>query len=134
MNIATPITGGVQLMTFHGSKGLEFETVYIVRALHKRAVAGEISLPFDTFSDGEREDERRLMYVAITRAKKNCLISSFVRNEQGKEKSRAIHIADIDDLSHVDMSQWEQENTQSFFDFFGESRLAPLSLIDQDYI
>jgi DNA helicase-2/ATP-dependent DNA helicase PcrA len=134
MNVTSPMLNGVQLMTFHGSKGLEFDTVYIVRALKKRSVAREISLPFDEFSDGSAEDERRLMYVAMTRAKKNCLMSSYVYNQEGKEQSRSLHIDEIDDLTHIDMSTWEQDNTGRFADFFGASQQQLVSLIDHNYI
>jgi DNA helicase-2/ATP-dependent DNA helicase PcrA len=134
MNVSNPMTPGVQLITFHGSKGLEFDTVYIARALKKKSVASEISLPFDDFSDGDVEDERRLLYVAITRAKKNCLMSSYVYNQEGKEQSRSIHLNEIDELPHIDMTSWEEEHSSDFADFFGESQPQLTSLIDQQYI
>jgi len=134
MNMNAPMVDGVQLMTFHGSKGLEFDTVYIIKALKKRKSSGEISLPFDEFSSGHDEDERRLMYVALTRAKKNCFISSYVHNEEGKEQTRSLHIDEIDALAHVDMSTWEQENSHLFADFFGESNQHILSLVDPEYM
>lgn len=134
MNMNAPMVDGVQLMTFHGSKGLEFDTVYIIKALKKRASSNEISLPFDEFSSGNVEDERRLMYVAMTRAKKNCFISSYIYNEEGKEQTRSLHIDEIDDLTHIDMSQWEQENSHLFADFFGESKGHVLSLVDPEYM
>lgn len=134
MNIHSPMIDGVQLMTFHGSKGLEFDTVYIIKSLKKRAGSNEISLPFGEFSSGHLEDERRLMYVALTRAKKNCFISSYVYNEEGKEQSRSLHIDEIDNLPHIDMSQWEQEHSHSFADFFGESNKHVQSLVDPEYM
>jgi len=59
---------GVALLTMHGSKGLEFETVYIPNCNegiipHRRARKQE-----------EIEEERRLFYVAITRAKKKLVL------------------------------------------------------------
>lgn len=52
------------LMTMHGSKGLEFETVHIIDASAT-----------DTDSNvANYEAERRLMYVAITRAKNRCMV------------------------------------------------------------
>jgi DNA helicase-2/ATP-dependent DNA helicase PcrA len=56
---------GVQLMTLHASKGLEFETVFL------------IGLEQNLFPSkkGDLEEERRLMYVAITRAKKRLVIT-----------------------------------------------------------
>lgn len=134
MNIGNPMNKGVQLMTFHGSKGLEFETVYIIKALKKRSRGSEIHLPLEHFVDGDVEDERRLMYVAMTRAKKNCLMSSYVYNHDGKEQSRSLHIDEVESLSHIDMDTWEQENTELFADFFGESHEHVQSLLDQEYI
>jgi len=134
MNISNPMNKGVSLMTFHGSKGLEFETVYIIKALKKRSQGSEIHIPLDSFVDGDTEDERRLMYVAITRAKKNCLISSYLYNHEGKEQSRSLHIDEIEELSHISMDQWEQEHSSAFADFFGESHEQLTSLIDQEYI
>ena len=87
MNMTNALSDGVQMMTFHGSKGLEFETVYIIKSLQKRRMGAEIALPFEDFSDGATDDERRLLYVAITRAKHECYISSHILNAEGKEKN-----------------------------------------------
>lgn len=59
----------VTLMTMHASKGLEYEYVYCV-GLEEGLIPSERSL-----SDAEIEEERRLLYVAITRAKKFCTLS-----------------------------------------------------------
>lgn len=60
---------GVALMTMHGSKGLEFENVWIVAAED-----GVIPSPKNPVYD----EERRLMYVAMTRAKNQLIMSSRV--------------------------------------------------------
>jgi len=57
----------VTIATVHGVKGLEFQNVYI-------AAVEEGGFPIG--SDDEIEEERRLMYVAVTRAKKSLQISS----------------------------------------------------------
>lgn len=66
-----PAPTGVQLQTMHGSKGLEFENVWIVGADAK-------TIPSQKATD--YEEERRLMYVAMTRAKDRLWISSTVGN------------------------------------------------------
>lgn len=60
-------TEQISLMTIHGSKGLEFKDIYVI-GLNK------FILP-STY--GNEEEERRLFYVAITRAKEHLTISCF---------------------------------------------------------
>lgn len=134
MNITNSLSDGVTLSTFHGSKGLEFDTVYMVKVLKKKKMGSEISLPFADFDAGGIEDERRLFYVAVTRARKNCLISSFVFNEEGREKTRSLHIDEMEGVDVVDTSEWEKEHTSESAMFFAESNEHITSLVDADYI
>ena len=65
--------GGVTLMTIHAAKGLEFETVFVAgveETLFPSRMAVE---------EGNVEEERRLCYVAITRAKKNLYLTNAQR-------------------------------------------------------
>ncbi|MCA9352716.1 ATP-dependent helicase [Patescibacteria group bacterium] len=134
MNIQQNLSDGVSLMTLHGSKGLEFDSVYVIKALNKRKIGREINLPFKDFGEGDVEDERRLFYVAVTRAKKNCFISSFVYNEEGREKNRSLHIDEMEHVTHVDMSSWEKEHEQDIRLLFNESHEHIISLVDNEYI
>ena len=61
----------VSLMTMHSAKGLEFPTVYIAGA-EDGLFPGQKSIG----DDGEMEEERRLCYVAITRARKKLYITN----------------------------------------------------------
>ena len=63
-------TNVVTLMTIHSAKGLEFPTVFIV-GLEENIFPS----PMCTSSMRELEEERRLLYVAITRAEKHCIIT-----------------------------------------------------------
>jgi len=63
--------GRVALMTVHGAKGLEFSTVFIV-GLEENIFPS----PMSTNTAREIEEERRLLYVAITRAEKHCFLTS----------------------------------------------------------
>lgn len=72
---STTCDDGIQLMTIHRSKGLEFPIVYIIGAV-------DGLLPHDyaleAYRNGDTaplEEERRLLYVAITRAKERLFIS-----------------------------------------------------------
>ena len=71
-------TEGVRLMTMHSAKGLEFDTVFILGANegvtpHRKAALKE-----------EIEEERRMFYVAMTRAKERLVIS-YVKEKNGKD-------------------------------------------------
>jgi DNA helicase II / ATP-dependent DNA helicase PcrA len=59
---------GVHLLTLHRAKGLEFEAVYIPRL-------EEGELPSRRAKGEELEDERRLLYVGLTRAKRHLLVT-----------------------------------------------------------
>ena len=60
----------VTLMTIHSAKGLEFPTVFVV-GLEENIFPS----PMCTNSTRELEEERRLLYVAITRAEKHCILT-----------------------------------------------------------
>ncbi|MBP5409037.1 MAG: UvrD-helicase domain-containing protein [Prevotella sp.] len=60
----------VTLMTIHSAKGLEFPTVFVV-GLEENIFPS----PLCTNSMRELEEERRLLYVAITRAEKHCIMT-----------------------------------------------------------
>lgn len=61
----------VSLMTIHASKGLEFSTVFVV-GLEENIFPS----PIASTTLRELEEERRLLYVAITRAEKHCVLTS----------------------------------------------------------
>ena len=69
---------GVNLMTMHAAKGLEFDTVFVIEA-------NEGSCPYKKATANEEiEEERRLFYVAMTRAKRKLVIS-YVKEKNGKD-------------------------------------------------
>ncbi|MCV2502992.1 MAG: UvrD-helicase domain-containing protein, partial [Neisseriaceae bacterium] len=113
----------VQLMTVHSAKGLEFDTVFLI-AMEEGLFPSEYSL---NSHDG-LEEERRLMYVATTRAKKNLYLSSvYERYHQGRKKlalqSRFIneipehlihYLSPKDNTPLVSNSLQNKKNTVSF--------------------
>jgi len=71
--------GKVSLMTIHSAKGLEFPVVFIAGAEeglipHEKSIADQDETPSETA--GSLEEERRLFYVAITRAREKLYITS----------------------------------------------------------
>ena len=78
----------IVLMTMHGAKGLEFETVHIVDA-NKSDDGSEVVRP---------EAERRLMYVALTRAKDCCVVWHSGEDHPTISESQIVYQKTRDDL------------------------------------
>lgn len=92
-SLVTLTQTGVRVYTAHGSKGLEFHSVIIPFCLHDknwpaRPIPDKIQLPFDLFKTKQAvkdkellkhlaiQDETRLFYVAMTRAKSNLIFTA----------------------------------------------------------
>ena len=95
--------GGVRLMTAHGSKGLEFDYVFIVRAFHGhfggRRVRERFDLPMRGSALREEigvDDERRLFYVALTRSRRRVTVSYSVSDDNGGTLLPSQFISEID--------------------------------------
>lgn len=133
------IVEGVSLMTAHGSKGREFEHVYIINVTRKSWEAstgggGGISLPIYQY-DGDKEDERRLFYVAMTRAKNSLSISFSRLDNDGREHEVSEFVNEIDSKYKEEekMSEFEEKNIDKltlFMKFENQSK----SLFDPIYI
>ncbi|WP_240207774.1 DNA helicase Rep [Vibrio sp. CyArs1] len=91
----------VQLMTLHASKGLEFPYVYLIGS-------EEGILPHQTSIDEDNvEEERRLMYVGITRAQKELTFTICKERRQYGELIKPEHSRFLDELPFDDV-EWEQ--------------------------
>lgn len=91
----------VQLMTLHASKGLEFPYVYLIGA-------EEGILPHQTSIDEENvEEERRLMYVGITRAQRELTFTMCKERRQFGELIKPSQSRFLDELPFDDVD-WEQ--------------------------
>jgi DNA helicase-2/ATP-dependent DNA helicase PcrA len=96
----------VRLMTAHKSKGLEFDYVYIIGAVDKhwgnKREINHFHLPlkgFEVLENQENDDERRLFYVALTRARKGVTITySLVESGHSSDKQNlpSVFIEEID--------------------------------------
>ena len=102
------VTGdnAVELLTVHKAKGLEFDTVYILDAVDNnwrptnQGRKAPANLPLQPNGD-DLDDYARLMFVAITRAKRSLVVSSYRTDATGKDVltspliSSAIEFVDI---------------------------------------
>lgn len=76
------------MMTMHAAKGLEFEVVFIIQA-------NEGQMPYKkALKEGSEEEERRLFYVGMTRAK-DVLKISYVKVKNGKATSPSRFIDEL---------------------------------------
>ncbi len=99
---------GVNFITAHSSKGLEFEHVFIIgattNAWEKSRPLNQYKLPdtlFDLASADDAEESRRLFYVALTRAKKQVVVSYAEQNENGKNLEKSRFVAELEEYSEL---------------------------------
>ena len=94
---------GIQLLTAHGAKGLEFDSVFIFDTVetywenNKGDQRGRFAFPDTLTHSGEADREearRRLFYVALTRAKRHLWISHALQDEQGKSLQGSLFLAE----------------------------------------
>ncbi len=93
------LPGRVQIMTVHKAKGREFSQVFIpmltTRAWSTRARGEYFELPDILSGATELEDERRLLYVAITRAKVHATLSYALAGNDGRAQEPSTLIAEL---------------------------------------
>jgi len=92
--------GGVQMMTRHASKGLECPSVYII------GLEEEIRPHRSSSEADNNEEERRLAYVGITRAKRNLALTFAAKRKQYGEVIDCTPSRFLDELPPEDLV-WE---------------------------
>ena len=90
----------VQLLTLHASKGLEYPHVFIM------GLEEEILPHRTSIEEGNIEEERRLMYVGITRARESLTLTFAAHRKQYGEKIETIPSRFLDELPADDLL-WE---------------------------
>ena len=118
----------VQLMTLHASKGLEFPHVYMV-GLEEELMPHRNSIEADTI-----EEERRLMYVGITRAQRTLTLTYAAKRKQYGEILDTTHSRFLDELPPDDI-EWEGRTEVSAEDqkARGQETLASLKNLMADF-
>jgi DNA helicase-2/ATP-dependent DNA helicase PcrA len=97
---------GINLLTAHGSKGLEYEHVFFVGCNaatweKKRKPGGGYAMPDNIFSSAQAADDkaqeelRRLFYVALTRAEQHLQLSYSLFKDDGKQLEPSMFVAEI---------------------------------------
>lgn len=114
---------GVTLITLHASKGLEYPVVYLVGLEngilpHKRSI-----------EEGTEDEERRLLYVGITRAQDRCTLTwCSVRTKWGQEHAgeASKFLMELDDkyVEHMDYDDimGEEASEEDLANFFADMR------------
>jgi DNA helicase-2/ATP-dependent DNA helicase PcrA len=121
---------GVHLLTQHGAKGLEFDAVFLPRVEEKELPIRQAK------TDAEIAEERRLLYVGITRAKRHLALtwsgrpSRFLR-ELGVETRPPIRAREPDDPLYAALKQWRYErataDAQPAYVVFHNTTLAEIA-------
>ncbi len=141
------ITPQVRLMTAHKAKGLEFDVVYIIKAYdghwgnkRKSNVLPLIPRTFSLFGnsiiENATDDERRLFYVALTRAKKGVVISFSRMDEGGRERvpSQFLSEMNMSLIDERDASEYENEYETKKSQIFDEARISGTEIGDKNFV
>jgi DNA helicase-2/ATP-dependent DNA helicase PcrA len=131
---------GVNLITAHSSKGLEFEHVFIINA-HERnwekkvGYNGDFRLP-DTItlsvSENKEEEERRLFYVAMTRAKEHLQISYPANDLKDKEINKSLFVSEIESKIDIAIKKVKMSD-EDLAEFTLQTLITPIE-IDEKFI
>ncbi|MCJ8210794.1 ATP-dependent helicase [Mucilaginibacter sp. RS28] len=137
---------GINFLTAHGSKGLEFEHVFLIGCNKKvwdtKGRSSSYAYP-DTLMQAsaddiaQREESRRLFYVALTRAKQHLYISYPAKDRNGKDLESSQFVGEI--LAETNLQvQHPHVNSESLLNYFAtqftEEDKPVLDLLDNNYI
>ncbi len=136
---------GINLLTAHGSKGLEFRYVFLAGCNasfweKKRKPGGGYKLPDTLFSSqpaaNDDEELRRLFYVALTRAEQHLYLSYSKFKNDGKELEPSMFIAEILDehLLPVEKRPIEAEALAEFAVLDFTAQAPEIAKIEEDLV
>jgi len=137
---------GINFLTAHGSKGLEFEHVFVIGCTKKiwdgKGRNNGFSYP-DTLTQAkddeiaQKEESRRLFYVALTRAKQFLHISYAAQDKNGKEQEASQFVSEIIAGTYLQV-QHPKVSEALMLDFLASQFLETLQpkveLLDKNYI
>ncbi len=111
----------IAVMTAHGSKGLEFDNVFIPYVVEEtwmmRARGSYFVLPREKEDKDEIRDARRLLYVAMTRAKKHLSVSYSLRDGANREFSPLRFISELnqDAVAYTELPELNEKIAHGHF-------------------
>lgn len=119
---------GIQLLTLHASKGLEYPHVFII-GMEEELLPHRVSIEEDNI-----EEERRLAYVGITRARENLTFTYASKRRQFGEVLNTSHSRFLDELPIEDL-YWEghADNTLEMKEKIRDDALSGLKSLFEDY-
>jgi DNA helicase-2/ATP-dependent DNA helicase PcrA len=144
MHSLTRTKEGINFLTAHGAKGLEFKYVFIIgcnRRNWEQIWGGNFgfTLPSnleDPSQEADERDERRLFYVAMTRAKEHLYMSFAAENLSGMPDEPSQFIGEMMSTNQVEFyeDQVIADDVVSFYKALLDTKDQPLPLLDHDLI
>ncbi len=131
-------TSAVRLMTAHKSKGLEFDYVYIIGLRDKRwgnkRAMDMFKLPGLGIAQGDNDDERRLFYVALTRARVGVHMSYASQSDSGSMQLPSIFLDELSQELYTTMSTKSFEQAISPEEYFKPAKMLESLVQDKDFL
>ncbi len=138
--------GRVRIMTAHKSKGLEFDYVYIPYLFdghwgNKRRIE-HFKIPNSVFKidsaleESQNQDERNLFYVALTRARKEIVLSYSRQGTNGREQLVSQFVDEMDSafIESGDAKEYENEMAGKQEILFAQNQQSAIKLNDKEYL
>lgn len=138
----------INLMTLHGSKGLEFDYVFIINSNEKTWKSkrteslnfnflNEQSIDEKKENESAKEENRRLFFVGMTRAKKELNISFNKTDMKGKDLIKVAFISEIESKMNCQIKEITISD-DDIFDFesncYAENTIPDFELIDHSWL
>jgi len=135
---------GVNLMTVHGSKGLEFDYLFVLGCTEDKWEKEKTGLPYrlNLLLPGEpkkasEEETRRLFYVALTRARMHLEVSYALQDDKEKPLTKSVYVVELEESNAavIRKDHASEKELLHFFDFMLlQKNDTYISLIKQDFV
>ncbi len=136
---------GVNFITAHSSKGLEFKHVFLIGGSsnqweRKRSGGDQFKFPdtlVESVEENKQEEERRLFYVAMTRAKEHLYLSYPSQDDTGKSLEASQFIAEVlenDQITKTTVALPDEEVIRYQADILVSAAPPEIKLMDEEYL